>query len=86
MAFNLRVIYGERDTLEAWIPESDVGPEYDRESGPYDMFSNAKLKRASSALDWLIVNSFSHAYPMIMAEVRNKEKLPRQYPFVGTGD
>jgi len=80
MAHNLKVVYDERDTLEIWIPEFDVGPEYDREPGPYEMFSNARLKEADSALDWLIVNSFSHAYPMIMAEVRNKEtSIPDRY-------
>jgi len=80
MVHNLKVVYDERDTLEAWIPEFDVGPEYDREPGPYEMFSNARLKEADSALDWLIVNSFSHAYPMIMAEVRNKEtSIPDRY-------
>ena len=43
MAHNLKVVYDE-SALEAWIPEFDVGPEYDREPGPYEMFSNAKLK------------------------------------------
>ena len=51
MVHNLKVVYDERDTLEAWIPEFDVGPEYDREPGPYEMFSNARLKEADSALD-----------------------------------
>jgi len=31
-------------------------------------------------LDWLIVNSFSYAYPAIMAEVRSKEaSIPDRY-------
>ncbi len=80
MTHNLKVVYDERDTLEIWIPEFDVGPEYDREPGPYEMFSNARLKGADSALDWLIVNSFSYAYPVIMAEVRSKEvSVPDRY-------
>ena len=53
MAHNLKVVYDERDTLEAWIPEFDVGPEYDREPGPYEMFSNARLKGADSALAYI---------------------------------
>jgi hypothetical protein len=80
MAHNLKVMYDERDALEAWIPEFDVGPENDREPGPYQMFSNARLKGAGWALDWLIVNGFSHAYPLIMAEVRSKEaSIPDRY-------
>jgi len=80
MAYKLRVVYDERDTLEAWIPDFDVGPEYDREPGPYEMFSNARLKGTNPALDWLIVNGFSHAYPVIIAEVRSKEaSIPDRY-------
>ena len=80
MAYLLKVVYDERDTLEAWIPELDVGPEHDREPGPYEMFSNARLKGGGSALDWLIVNSFSYAYSEIMAEVRSKEpSVPDRY-------
>lgn len=80
MVHNLKVVYDKRDTLEAWIPEFDVGPENDREPGPYEMFSNARLKGADSALDWLIVNSFSYAYPVIMTEVRSKEaSIPDRY-------
>ena len=73
MGYELRVVYDERDTLEAWIPEFDVGAENDREPGPYETFSNARLKGAEQVLDWLIINGFSNAYALIMAEVRNKE-------------
>lgn len=80
MSYNLRVIYDERDNLEAWIPEFDIEDEYDIEPGPYETFPNAKLKGISPALDWLIIDGFSHAFNPVITEVKSKEaSIPDRY-------
>jgi len=73
MIYDLRVIYDGRDNLEAWIPELDVASAYEREPGPYEMFCNAKPKGSDVALDWLLIDSFSHAYDLVINEVKDRE-------------
>ncbi len=80
MAFNLRVIYDERDNLEAWIPEFDSEDRYDTESGPYEMFCNARLKGTACALDSLMIDGFSASYRRVMEEIKEKESsIPDSY-------
>ena len=80
MTFNLRVVYDERDNLEAWIPEFDSEDRYDMEPGPYEMFSNARLKGAAYALDSLMIDGFSASYRRAMEEIREKESsIPDRY-------
>lgn len=79
MSYNLRVIYDERDNLEAWIPEFDVASAYEREPGPYEMFNNAKPEGSGLALDWLLIERFSHAYALVINEVKDREaSIPDQ--------
>ena len=73
MEYSLTVCYDDRDVLEAWIPEFDVVSARKRESGPYEMFSNARFERDEVAWDWLIILDFSAAYPDVIEEVLNKE-------------
>ncbi len=70
MSYELRVVYDERDSLEAWIPEFDRADEYDTEPGPYQTFSNAKSKGTPPAFDWLIIDGFSYAFKRVIAEVK----------------
>jgi len=80
MAFNLRVIYDERDNLEAWMPEFDSEDRYDTEPGPYEMFCNARLKGTACALDSLMIDGFSASYRRVMEEIREKESsIPDRY-------
>ena len=80
MAFNLRVIYDERDNLEAWIPEFDSEDRYDTEPGPYEMFCNARLKGTACALDSLMIDGFSASYRRVMEEIKEKESsIPDRY-------
>ena len=80
MAFNLRVIYDERDNLEAWIPEFDGEDRYDTEPGPYEMFCNARLKGTACALDSLMIDGFSASYRRVMEEIEEKESsIPDRY-------
>ena len=80
MAFDLRVIYDERDNLEAWMPEFDSEDRYDTEPGPYEMFCNARLKGAACALDSLMIDGFSASYRRVMEEIREKESsIPDRY-------
>ena len=73
MAFNLRVIYDERDNLEAWIPEFDSKDRYDTEPGTYEMFCNARLEGTACAFDSLMIDAFSASYRRIMEEIKEKE-------------
>lgn len=80
MIFNLRVVYDERDNLEAWLPEFDSEDRYDTEPGPYEMFCNARLKGAAYALDSLMIDGFSASYKRVMEEIREKENsIPDRY-------
>lgn len=80
MTFNLRVVYDERDNLEAWIPEFDSEDRYDTEPGPYKMFCNARLKGTACALDSLMIDGFSASYRRVMEEIREKENsIPDRY-------
>ena len=80
MAFNLRVIYDERDNLEAWIPEFDSEDRYDTEPGPYEMFCNARLKGTPCVLDSLMIGGFSASYRRVMEEIKEKEgSIPDRY-------
>jgi hypothetical protein len=73
MGYNLIVRYDDRDVLEIWIPEFDIMSAQERESGPYEMFSNAKFEGNEVAWDWLLIPDFSTAYPDVIEEVRVKE-------------
>ena len=80
MAFNLRVIYDERDNLEAWMPEFDSEDRYDTEPGPYEMFCNARLKGTACAFDSLMIDGFSASYRRVMEEIKEKESsIPDRY-------
>lgn len=80
MSYSLRVIYDERDNLEAWIPEFDVASAYEREAGPYEMFNNAKPEGSGLAFDWLLIESFSHAYALVINEAKDREaSIPDRY-------
>jgi len=73
MGYNLTVRYDDRDVLEIWIPEFDVVSARERESGPYEMFDNARFEGDNVAWDWLLILDFSAAYPDVIEEVRSKE-------------
>jgi len=80
MTFELRVIYDERDNLEAWIPRFDVSPEYDSEPGVYELFFNSRLQGASRSFDDLMILDFSASYNQVMQEVKGKEAfVPDRY-------
>ncbi|MGB0383816.1 MAG: hypothetical protein ACPGWR_03250 [Ardenticatenaceae bacterium] len=80
MIYELRVIYDDRDTLEAWLPEFDVEDQYETEPGPYRTFSSSRKKDAQASLDWLIIDSFSLVFKRAIAEVTQIEKfIPDRY-------
>lgn len=80
MAYRLKVIYDERDFLEAWIPESDGDLSSERESGIYETLNCARIVGSGRALDFIMEDGFSKSYHRIIAEVREKEpQVPDRY-------
>jgi len=73
MTHHLRFVYDDHDFLEVWLPESEKHPIMKRESGLYKIGSCAKNPGAKRAFDSLMVDSFSKAYPGLLAEVLAKE-------------
>jgi len=73
MTHHICFAYDERDFLEIWLPESEKHPIMKREAGLYKIGSCAKNPGAKRAFDSLMVDSFSKAYPRLLAEVLAKE-------------
>ena len=77
MTHRLQYVYDERDFLEVWLPESENNRIGKREPGLYKVGLCARTSKSPRAFDSFMLESFSKAYPLVLAEVLAKEP-PRQ--------
>jgi len=78
MTHQLRYIYDERDFLEVWLPEAETNRIGKREPGLYKVGVCARTPGSCRAFDSFMLEAFSKAYPLVLAEVLAKEPSRQQ--------